>query len=188
MSGTSRVCRACGKTKDLDAFHEHPHGLLGCRSQCKDCKNAKARIRRQKNVDKARADLRQWLKDNPERAKAIRERSRIKCQFGITLEQYNALLAEQQGVCAICKTAPAEIKLAVDHCHETLAIRGLLCMKCNTLLGFVKDSVPILQRAITYLQQERPNATKITGRALVKHRKKANDFFIEMAATGAQIL
>jgi hypothetical protein len=55
--------------------------------------------------------------------------------------------------CAICQRHQSEFKisLAVDHCHETGTVRGLLCYPCNTLLGYAKDSTKILSSAINYL-------------------------------------
>lgn len=62
---------------------------------------------------------------------------RLKRKFDITLEEYNTMLTEQDGVCAICKAPPDTRwkRLAVDHDHLTGKIRGLLCMTCNTMLG-----------------------------------------------------
>lgn len=72
---------------------------------------------------------------------------------GVTLDQYNDLLAKQNGVCAICQEeCPTGRKLAVDHCHETNVIRGLLCIRCNNGIGQLRDSIKLLQRAIEYLQ------------------------------------
>lgn len=57
-------------------------------------------------------------------------------QYGITLEQYNAMLAAQNDVCAICGTPPMEKRrLVVDHCHRSGRVRALLCGPCNTQLG-----------------------------------------------------
>jgi hypothetical protein len=63
-------------------------------------------------------------------------------KYGITLEQYNELLDEQRGKCALCRKPPRKRFLAVDHDHETGAVRGLLCTPCNTTMGFI-DKVGI---------------------------------------------
>lgn len=80
-----------------------------------------------------------------------------KC-YGITIKQYNEMLAKQKGVCAICEgceksTAPSgkTRPLALDHCHSTGMVRGLLCSRCNRALGFFGDSIPSLKKAISYL-------------------------------------
>ena len=83
-------------------------------------------------------------------------------EYGITLNEYNTMLAKQGGVCAICnqpETAisrwnPSIIKnLSVDHNHITGKTRGLLCGQCNTAIGRFKDDINILQLAINYLRR-----------------------------------
>jgi hypothetical protein len=69
---------------------------------------------------------------------------------GLTLEQYEAMVAEQGGRCAICKR---ERQLDIDHCHDTQRVRGLLCGPCNRALGFVDDDPAILRAAIRYLER-----------------------------------
>lgn len=68
-------------------------------------------------------------------------------------EEYETLLEKQNNVCAICGITAEEIgkKLVIDHNHETLKIRGLLCWRCNSGLGFFKDNQAHLAMAIEYL-------------------------------------
>ena len=79
-------------------------------------------------------------------------------RYGIRLEDYNTLLKAQNGVCAICKNPEtltikgALCKLAVDHCHDTSKVRGLLCSKCNRGIGLLAHSVNNLASAIHYLK------------------------------------
>lgn len=80
-------------------------------------------------------------------------------KYGITREQYNEMLATQNGVCAICKCEETsyDIKtqgiksLSVDHCHKTNAVRKLLCFRCNAILGRAGDSLELLEACKTYL-------------------------------------
>ena len=77
----------------------------------------------------------------------------LKCRYGITLEDYALMLAEQGGVCAICGTPPSEARvLDVDHCHESGTVRGLLCRSCNLCLGRMSDDPDLLRRAADYLE------------------------------------
>ena len=99
----------------------------------------------------------EWKKT--ENGKASVRSSQLKCDFGISLDQYSELFYEQGGQCAICGceetsvTKSGEIKwLAVDHDHETGKIRGLLCHACNIAIGLLKDDVSILQSAINYFR------------------------------------
>ena len=76
----------------------------------------------------------------------------------MTLADYQKLYDEQNGVCAICggiQTGRGRAKntLAVDHNHETGAIRGLLCTNCNTGIGNLRDNIDLLQKAIQYLRE-----------------------------------
>ena len=76
--------------------------------------------------------------------------------YGLTVEAYEALLAAQGGVCAICRRPPAadgrQKRLHVDHDHATDAVRGLLCSNCNTALGLLDDDVDRIAAAIFYLR------------------------------------
>ena len=80
----------------------------------------------------------------------------LKRLYNMSLYDYNRLLKEQDGKCAICKTENAHTTRAnhfhVDHCHETGRIRGLLCHHCNHLLGHAKDNIQILLNTIRYLK------------------------------------
>lgn len=78
----------------------------------------------------------------------------LKYRFGITLEQYTSMLEKQNNCCDICKRHKSKFKrsLAVDHCHKTGKIRGLLCSKCNGNIGKVYESIELLQNMIDYLK------------------------------------
>jgi len=77
----------------------------------------------------------------------------LKSMYGISSSEYWAMMEAQNGVCAICgQTENGGKKLAVDHDHDTGAIRGLLCGACNKGLGHFQDSEKIMDAAIQYLQ------------------------------------
>ncbi len=104
------------------------------------------------------AAVKRWRLRHPEQQRAIMARSNRRTvlrQHGITEDQYQAILASQNGVCAICNNPTAYCKggnLGVDHDHTTGDIRGLLCTSCNAGLGHFKDNPGILHRAIEYLR------------------------------------
>lgn len=97
---------------------------------------------------------REYRRKTPEiqKARALRD------SFGISLEEYEKMLSEQNGVCAICIKPETHKRngklkaLAVDHNHKTGAIRGLLCSDCNTGIGKLKDDPEVLRSAIRYLE------------------------------------
>lgn len=76
-------------------------------------------------------------------------------KYGMTAADYAFMLEFQQGQCGICKTHQSELPraLAVDHCHQTGRVRGLLCSKCNTALGLLKDSPEFIERAGRWIME-----------------------------------
>tara|TARA_Y100000310_G_scaffold239682_1_gene243385 strand:+ start:21471 stop:21884 length:414 start_codon:yes stop_codon:yes gene_type:complete len=75
-----------------------------------------------------------------------------KKRYGITIEQYDKMYAEQDGKCLICKKECRTYdKLTVDHDHSTGEFRGLLCSVCNRGLGMFYDNTKLLEQAIKYL-------------------------------------
>lgn len=90
---------------------------------------------------------------DPEIVKAQERAGKLRRAYGITVEEYEELLDRQDGVCAICKGTNVDSRrLHVDHCHRTNKVRGLLCFRCNTLLGAGNDDVDLLQAAAEYLE------------------------------------
>ena len=80
---------------------------------------------------------------------------RLKRRYGISLRQYEELLSDQAGVCAICEgpLTGKNKEYQIDHDHSTGKIRGLLCSYCNLLLGQARDDLTILTRAFSYLEK-----------------------------------
>lgn len=77
---------------------------------------------------------------------------------GLSTKQYYDLFIEQNGRCLICKETSPKKKLAVDHCHKTNKVRGLLCQSCNIALGLFKDNTTVLMNAVEYLSKDYSNA------------------------------
>jgi recombination endonuclease VII len=75
----------------------------------------------------------------------------LRHRYGIGVEDFDRMLAEQGGLCAICREAPAE---HVDHDHRTKRVRGLLCFNCNGALGQFRDRRDLMLRAIAYLDHD----------------------------------
>jgi Recombination endonuclease VII len=126
---------------------------------------ARDRRYRQAHPDRVAARKSRWYHANKARVRASKkewtERNHIRVRdgylrwrYGITLAEYEALLAEQGGGCAICgATDPGSNRryLFVDHDHSTDLIRGLLCANCNLALGKFRDDPSLLRKAADYL-------------------------------------
>jgi hypothetical protein len=76
--------------------------------------------------------------------------------YGVSLEDYNQMTEQQQGVCYVCNGPPKGGKrLAIDHCHKTGNVRKLLCTNCNTVLGLVNEDVNIMNKLIDYIEEHK---------------------------------
>jgi len=138
----SKVCSRCNKRKPMCKFTIRETGKWkGCPvSQCKAC-----------------CVKRQTAAYNNETYHRVMRPWQLKNKYGITQDDYERMLNEQGGVCKICgtddpKTPRGYVTFAIDHCHETGNVRGLLCNPCNRALGLLKEDTNILQKAIYYLQ------------------------------------
>jgi hypothetical protein len=90
--------------------------------------------------------------EGPQRERAQIVRRRRERKLGVTHDHFLAMLNAQGGLCAICGNGNGDRQLSIDHNHATGAIRGLLCDRCNPMLGYARDDVAVLQAAIAYLE------------------------------------
>jgi hypothetical protein len=98
--------------------------------------------------------IRDGKRNCPSYTKENNDAKNLMRKWGLTPEEYKALLDQQDGKCKICRSSEAGGKgrFHVDHDHQTGQFRALLCHKCNTGLGFFNDSPEILHKAIEYLK------------------------------------
>lgn len=89
------------------------------------------------------------------RLKTQNKNAALKYYYGVSLAEYNAMVGQQGGCCAVCNTdKPGGLGCwDVDHCHDTNTVRGLLCHRCNLGLGQFKHDTRLLQAAIDYLKK-----------------------------------
>ena len=114
----------------------------------KDAINAYKRAYRETNKDAINAYARAYTASDKSRE------CRLKHKYGITLEDYREMRDQQNGCCAICnQDCKSGKRLAVDHCHDTGVVRGLLCFGCNSAIGKLGDNVAGVQRALDYLKK-----------------------------------
>ena len=103
------------------------------------------------NAEVHRKNAKKWNSANPKR----RRHFQLRYKFGITLEDYERILQTQGNRCAVCRTDKCSTgrNFAVDHCHTTGKVRGLLCKDCNLLIGRAKDRADVLREAAAYLDK-----------------------------------
>lgn len=101
-------------------------------------------------------DAAHWRKKHPAQHKVIytraNHRSNLKNRFGLTVEEFNILVAQSDGLCGICREIEIrDRRMCLDHDHKTGVVRGFLCSRCNLLLGNAADSIELLENACRYL-------------------------------------
>ena len=144
LKGTTKRRAHTTVCSQFQAATCHPHRGHWIRGMCQPCYNESQRAKRRKD-SQVRGEVH-----------AADRRHRLRSRYGISVDEYDKILASQNGVCAICRRlCRTGRNLAVDHDHHTDQIRGLLCVNCNQMLGAIDDDVDLLERAIDYLLKYR---------------------------------
>ena len=132
----SKTCTKCGATKDITEFYRRggKQSPDTRHNHCKEC--TKKRVSATPSI--------------------IKREQALKRMYGITQQDYEVMLLEQNNQCAICETTEPGGRhtsnyFVVDHCHTTGKVRKLLCHHCNTALGLVGDKIDTLHKMIAYL-------------------------------------
>ena len=128
-----KQCKYCYQSKPLTEFPKHKGHRDGHAAICKSCKKAK-------------------YPPTVEQKQRAYERQ-IKRNYGITVDDYDAMYGEQNGLCLGCQRSNKGSRFHIDHCHETGEVRGLLCGRCNAALGLVDDNIGTLANLIHYLSR-----------------------------------
>lgn len=135
----ARPCKRCKTIKPLTSFYPNPKGA-GFRQPCKTCWSE---IRRERYRTTDEAD---------------RGRARNLARYGLSPDQYDEMVAEQGGVCAVCgqpqRTRNTD-RLSVDHDHATGRVRQLLCNPCNLAIGYIETHDLPLDGLAAYLNRHR---------------------------------
>lgn len=131
---SGKRCPDCGETKPLTDFPRNRKNKDGRHAYCKPCHNARGHETRQRLYGGSR-------------------HYHLRRRYGISAAAADALLEEQEGVCAICRERPPA---HVDHDHLTGKVRGILCFGCNGGLGQFQVNRAWLAAAIDYLNRHRP--------------------------------
>lgn len=163
-------CRKCGGfIRYVSSYGCQPCGAAEGLKKLKDDKlmapyrtKEKANVWKKANPEKVKKTKKRYKDANKEKIKVSssiyypRQRAAyLERHYGVTIEQYDVMLKEQDNRCAICGTAECSSgrNFAVDHDHETGRVRGLLCGNCNVGIGNLRDDINIMKRAIAYLEK-----------------------------------
>lgn len=152
--GGYRDCRACGESLLLDAFRPG-------RRQCKKCENKRdyqATRADPERYEKKKAQVRDYCRRNPKPYDPVKERKSTIRRKGISVDDYERMVDEQDGKCAICGSC-VEV-LFIDHDHECCpgeracgnCVRGLLCNRCDLALSHFGEDVSVMRRAVEYME------------------------------------
>ena len=166
-----KTCSKCGETKALEGFYVRPRCRDGYSNQCRKCEIQQNRTWRQGAGVKDR--LNEMARARGPRSTEEIRRNRLWTWHKLTTDQYEAILARQGGACAICGTTDPGGRggFHVDHDHACCpnprscgqCVRGLLCSRCNPMLGMAKDDVETLRAAVAYLDNAALSALGAIG-------------------------
>lgn len=155
-----KLCTKCNKEKPLTEFNRDRSRKDGYRSSCRSCSKQSKEYQQKyylKNKNEILEKTKEYRKKHPGWYKQ-QKRIQLLYKYNLTLEDYDFMFEGQNGICAICGEPETEIsrygtlsRLCVDHDHKTNRVRGLLCRRCNRVLGNINDNTAILQSAIDYL-------------------------------------
>lgn len=135
-------CTCCGETKPVDDFYRasaNPESVR-YRYRAQPCKRCTKGVRKR------------WRDENADVLLGRQIGYNIRARYGVDLEDYETHLAAQGGGCAICGTPPGKRRHHIDHDHQTGAIRGILCNRCNTGIGLLGEDIALMERAAAYLE------------------------------------
>lgn len=127
----------------------------GLQCYCRHCASDYAGEYYTKHQERIKAFYKSRREKNPEKVRLEIRRSELKCKYGLTLADYDALRQRQENRCGSCgdEFKPGLNRVSVDHCHKTGVVRGLLCNNCNLGIGRFKDSPRRLRLAAQYMDR-----------------------------------
>lgn len=134
-----KTCRKCQAEKGPDDFRKS-------RPTCRQCENEACKAYGANNRPKRNARLARWRTENPEKTAKVDRRKRLK-KYGLTEECREKMEEKQNGACLLCFR---KMPLVIDHCHTSGRVRGLLCSRCNTNLGWIETHPGIIARIQSY--------------------------------------
>ena len=136
MSDVKR-CTKCDIFLPVESFGCHRSRKDGLSNWCRGCVNKTGKLRGHR------------VNRKTDKQKLIDRNASLRKRYGINQEDYLAILEQQGGCCAICKS---KSRLVVDHCHKSGRVRGVLCDRCNVAIGKSDEDISRLRAMILYLE------------------------------------
>ena len=149
-----RMCSKCEDHKPSAEFYKRASGRLS--NICKKCHAENGAVWRQNNPNKNREYYRAAKKNDPIKLIEYNQYYHIYRKYGLSGDEFRRMYDERGGKCDICGYVTpirGHDRINIDHCHDTGHIRGLLCRKCNSAIGFLSDDPLRLQSAVGYLEE-----------------------------------
>ena len=141
----TKICNSCKVSKSIDDYHFANTETRKRKNTCKLCQAEYFKKYKEQNQEKLRS---KWREASKKYYTPTNARKKRLAKYGITPIEYDAMYDLQGGRCAICTR---NITLVVDHCHDSMKVRGLLCNGCNLAIGYFEDDVKRINSAIKYL-------------------------------------
>lgn len=183
----TKICKDCKLKKPLNEFYKDKITPDGHTYRCKPCNNFKVKTYKLKNPEKSyqyqknqiarkpdfyKQKSKEYYINNKDRIKAYRKQYVLKNPrkqkeidlrpYGLTLNDFDNMLLIQKNKCPICiRPFTEKRKPYVDHCHLIGKVRGLLCNRCNLMLGVIKEEISFLNRMIKYIKKSNPLQYKL---------------------------
>ena len=152
----TKICRTCGVEKNVQEYYVGKTGKNGQKWRKPTCKECELKAARKKYHEVPVEKRRHNNENNPCNSIEYRRKIKLWNKYGLTTEQFDSMLKEQDSKCKICKRklhheGSFKEKPHVDHCHSTGKVRGLLCGWCNQGIGSAFEDVSVLSEMINYL-------------------------------------
>ena len=131
----NKICSSCGALKSINEFSKDRGQTNGYKCACKKC---------------ATNDWKKWIAKNHDEQKLKYRIYHYIKKYRLSEEEAKSLVNDRSGKCEIC----GEItNIVIDHCHKTGLVRGKICQPCNSVLGYSRDKIYVLEGAIKYLKE-----------------------------------
>jgi hypothetical protein len=156
-----KVCSACGKTQPISEFISGINGRVT--KNCESCRGPRRKSMRSVPKEERTRRHKEWRYSNG-RTKEYMDNYNMQYHNGMNMEEFEKEVLLQGGTCKICSEPPTQgfDRLCIDHNHQTMQYRGLLCSKCNTAIGLLNENPDLFQKIHDYLEEGKRSSWILT--------------------------